>query len=394
VDTWLVIHDRTRPELEASLPEYRHRIVYSPDSWLHRFLSYLIGLSPRRLAESTLGLLSFLLTQRRQRELVRELVRREGIDVVHQPSPVSPRMPSLMFDLGAPVIIGPLNGGMNYPVAFRGQESAFSHAAVWAARGLSDLVNRFLPGKRYAAAILVANQRTREALPRGLEGNVVELVENAVDLETWLTKSNPHPVGPVRTQFLFLGRLVYWKRLDIALHALTKVPEATLLVIGDGEMRDTWQQLSRKLKIEDRVSFLGWQPHEQCAHYVAQSGALILPSVYECGGAVVLEAMASGRPVIATRWGGPADYLNESCGILVDPDGDAGMVEHFAQAMVLLSSDPELADRMGAAGQLRVQEHFTWRLKIDRIEEIYLEAMESSVDRRPAIDVLSRSSAR
>jgi glycosyltransferase involved in cell wall biosynthesis len=379
VDAWLVVHDRTRPELEASLPEYRDRIVYSPDSPLHRFLSYLIDLWPRRLSESTLGLISFLVTQRHQREVIRDLVRRERIDVVHQPSPVSPRRPSLMYGLGAPVVIGPLNGGMNYPMAFRGQESAFSHAGVWAARGLSDLVNRLLPGKRRAATILVANQRTREALPSGLGGNVVELVENAVDLETWLAKPSSRSFEQIRSQFLFLGRLVDWKRLDIALYALAMVPQATLVVIGDGEMRENWERLARELKIDDRVSFLGWQPHERCAQFLSQSGALILPSVYECGGAVVLEAMASGRAVIATRWGGPADYLDENCGILVNPEGNAAMVARFAEAMVLLASHPETADRMGAAGQLRVQQHFSWRLKIDKIEKIYREAMGSSM---------------
>lgn len=379
VEAWLVVHDRTRPELEELLPEFQSRIVYAPDSWLHRVLSSFVWLLPRRVAEFTLVLTSLLLTQRRQRNLIRELVQREGIDVVHQPTPVSPRMPSLMFDMGTPVVIGPLNGGMNYPAALRSQESAFSRAAVRIARRLSDLVNRLLPGKLHAAIVLVANQRTRDALPEGLVGKVVELAENAVDLEAWLPRARSLAVQQLRTQFLFLGRLVDWKRLDIALYALQRVPQATLLVVGDGEMRETWEKLCRELQIEERVSFLGWQPHDQCSHYVAQSCALILPSVYECGGAVVLEAMASGRPVIATRWGGPADYLNENCGILIDPDGNQAMIDHFAGAMTLLASHPEIADQMGAAGQLRVQEHFTWRGKIDRIEEIYAEAVQGSL---------------
>ena len=49
--------------------------------------------------------------------------------------------------------------------------------------------------------------------------------------------------------------------------------------------------------------------------------ALVLPSLYECGGAVVLEAMAMGLPVIATKWGGPTDYLDEKTGILIEPTG-------------------------------------------------------------------------
>jgi glycosyltransferase involved in cell wall biosynthesis len=376
VDAWLVVHDRTRPELEASLPEYRDRILYTPDLWLHRVMSQVMTVLPRRIAESSIGLLSVLLTQYHQRRVIRELVWREGIDVVHQPTPVSPRMPSMMFNLGAPVVIGPLNGGMHYPAAFRGQESKASHLAVAIARSLSNIANRLLPGKPQAAMVLVANQRTRESLPTGLKGQVIELVENAVDLDTWLPETMP--LERVPGQFLFIGRLVDWKRVDIALHALARAEQASLLVVGDGEMRAAWEQLSRDLKLGDRVSFVGWKPHDECARLLAQSAGLILPSVYECGGAVVLEAMASARPVIATGWGGPMEYLDERCGILVAPESTTGMVERFAAGMALLATQPEVGDRMGAAGQARVQEHFSWVRKIDRIEEIYSAAVIAS----------------
>ncbi len=377
VDAWLVVHDRTRPELEASLPEYRDRILYTPDLWLHRLISHVMTIMPRRIAESSIGLLSVLLTQYHQRRVIRKLIWREGIDVVHQPTPVSPRMPSMMFNLGAPVVIGPLNGGMDYPAAFRGQESTVSHIAVGIARSLSDIVNRLLPGKPKAAMILVANARTRASLPNGLEGRVIELVENAVDLDTWLPEASP-ALKRVPGQFLFIGRLIDWKRVDIALQALARVEKASLLIVGDGEMRANWEQLSRDLKIEDRVSFVGWQPHDECARLLAQSAGLILPSVYECGGAVVLEAMASARPVIATGWGGPVEYLDASCGILVAPESTSAMIDSFAAGMDLLASQPDLGDRMGAAGQLRVQEHFSWVRKIDRIEEIYSAAAVAS----------------
>jgi glycosyltransferase involved in cell wall biosynthesis len=281
-----------------------------------------------------------------------------------------------MYGLGIPVVIGPLNGGMDYPVAFRGHESALSHFAIAAARSMSDTVNSLLPGKLRATTLLVANPRTHEALPARVRGRVVELVENAVDLEIWQPKPERLHIQPVPTQFVFLGRLVSWKRLDIALHALTRLPQASLVVIGGGAQELRWQQLTRDLKIEERVQFLGWLPQEECAPYLAQSAALVLPSVYECGGAVVLEAMASARPVIATRWGGPSDYLDESCGVLVSPDSYETMVQRFADAMELISNHPEIGARMGAAGLLRVQQRFSWPQKIEAIQEIYRQALE------------------
>ena len=121
-----------------------------------------------------------------------------------------------------------------------------------------------------------------------------------------------------------------------------------------------------------------------CAGLLAESVALLLPSVYECGGAVVLEAMASGRPVIATRWGGPADYLDAGCGFLIEPSSESAMVAAFASSMRALIADPEKSRTMGRAGRERVVEHFNWLRKIDLIETIYRQAVDGSTIAAPA----------
>src|SRR5215813_5237924 len=119
IEAWLVVHARTRAELEAAFPGDRDRLRFIPDAWFHKLLSRLSGFLPRRIAEASLGLFSQLTTQYLARKIVRELIAGESIDIVHQPIPVSPRFPSLMTDLGVPVVIGPMNGGMEYPAAFR-----------------------------------------------------------------------------------------------------------------------------------------------------------------------------------------------------------------------------------------------------------------------------------
>ena len=80
--------------------------------------------------------------------------------------------------------------------------------------------------------------------------------------------------------------------------------------------------------------------------------------------------------MIATRWGGPADYIDQTCGILVDPSSEQAMIASFAQAMQLLVDQPDLAAAMGKAGRVRVLEQFNWLRKIDQIEEIYREAIQ------------------
>ena len=115
---WLVAHARTRDEISDLFPG-ETRIRYVEDSLLHIALWRIGKHLPTQIAYVTTGFLSRLLLQRAQLQIVRSLVASDGIDVVHQPTPVSPREPSIIFDVGAPVVIGPMNGGMDYPPAFR-----------------------------------------------------------------------------------------------------------------------------------------------------------------------------------------------------------------------------------------------------------------------------------
>jgi len=90
---------------------------------------------------------------------------------------------------------------------------------------------------------------------------------------------------------------------------------------------------------------------------------------------VILEAMATGLPVIATKWGGPMDYLDESCGILVSPESREAFIHELAAAMLKLASSFTLREKMGRAGQRRVLSHFNWQKKTDVMLKIYTETV-------------------
>lgn len=374
IEAWLLVHSRTREELLSTFPGDHDRILFVEDAWFHKLLFHLSFLLPRRVSESTIGLLSQLITQSLARRIVRKLVAGQAIDLVHQPIPVSPRFPSLITGVGAPVIIGPMNGGMEYPAAFRDGESAFTRFLVWAGRHAANFVNLLLPGKRHARMLLVANQRTRESLPGCVRGEVIELSENGVDLDLWRGCTEPPQTrakAKEQLKFVFIGRLVDWKRVDIAIKALVDVPGAVLEIIGDGAMKRPWTELSETVGVGSRVTFSGWLSQPQCAASLRSARALVLPSIYESGGAVVLEAMASGIPVITTNWGGPADYVDANTGILIEPSDPGTMIRAFAHAMQLLAEDDALAARMGRAAREKVAENFDWEKKIDSVTAIY-----------------------
>jgi glycosyltransferase involved in cell wall biosynthesis len=85
--------------------------------------------------------------------------------------------------------------------------------------------------------------------------------------------------------------------------------------------------------------------------------------------------MASGKPVVATAWGGPLDYLDESCGILVPPDSREALIAGLADGLSRLAADPELRARLGRAGRERVERDFNWEDKIDDMIAIYRRAI-------------------
>jgi glycosyltransferase involved in cell wall biosynthesis len=374
-DVCLVVHARTRAELQSLFPHDHDRMFFVEDLLLQKIFFRLGTFLPRRISESTFGLATQLLTQLQQRSLIRRLVRDRGIDVIHQPIPVAPRFPSLLYRLGAPVIIGPMNGGMDYPPGFNAAESLFSRIFVTIARSFSNVVNAILPGKKQAAIVLVANERTRKVLPSGLRGHIVQLPEIGVDLAEWKLSTGRSPTRP--PTFVFMGRLVDWKALDIAIRALATTPAAHIDVIGDGPMLAPWKLLAANLGVADRVDFIGWQSQAECARRVDDAVALILPSIYECGGAVVIEAMAMAKPVIATRWGGPADSLDATCGILVEPESPEALVAGFAAAMQRLIDSPKLCDQLGAAGRNKLLQAYDWDKKVDIMTALYASLLPS-----------------
>ncbi|MGC4030436.1 MAG: glycosyltransferase family 4 protein [Tepidisphaeraceae bacterium] len=280
--------------------------------------------------------------------------------------------------MSAPVVIGPLNGDINYPAAFSHMESLSVRLSVWFGRTLSKIANKLIPGKLHAKVILVSNTRTANALPAGITGKVVHLVANAVDLKTW-------EVPPERAQkelnapprFCFLGRLVDFKMIDLLLKAFAPIArefDAKLDIIGEGDQRPKLEAQAKQLGIAANVNFAGWMKYKEAAPIMAKSDAMVFPSLRECGGAVVMEAMAVGLPVIAADWGGPADYVGtdaDGAGMLVKPDTRESFIAGLTAGMRKLAESPELRKQMSDSARQRAVDHFQWESRVDALLDVY-----------------------
>jgi glycosyltransferase involved in cell wall biosynthesis len=243
-------------------------------------------------------------------------------------------------------------------------------------RLMSNIVNVLIPGKLLAATLVVANQRTREALPKWRFGQVVELVENGV----FTVKDKPEPtVNKEMVNVIFAGRLVDWKAVDILIDAVSLCKSRLMLtIVGGGSERAflenyAQKQLGTRPNIEYR--FVGMAAFEEMNQHYDQADIFVLPSLYECGGAVVLEAMSRGLPVIATDWGGPSDYITDGSGYLVAPKSRDYMVTEFARIIDDLARSPAKRQEIGVAAIARVKAQFMWDVKIKQMLEIYQKAI-------------------
>lgn len=172
----------------------------------------------------------------------------------------------------------------------------------------------------------------------------------------------------------FTGRIVGRKGLDILIHAFTKNSELTLssrlLIVGTGQDEQRVKEMVSDLGIGDKVRFLGHS--SEVARYYQTSDIFVLPSYAEGMPNSLLEAMACGLPVIASRIGGVVDVVEDGkSGILFEP----GDVSGLASAMIRLLQDDELRQRLGLEARKRIVENFS----IDRIAEEYIELYEEII---------------
>ena len=142
------------------------------------------------------------------------------------------------------------------------------------------------------------------------------------------------------------------------------------VIAGDGSLRDYHQNLVAELGIQNNVIFPGIISQSEKPFYFAMSDVCVVPSLQEAFGLVVSEAMACGKPVIASQVGGIPDQVSDSkTGFLVQPRD----TKAIAERIIWLADNPDEARRMGSAGRRIVESKFDLRERIDAIIHVYKE---------------------
>lgn len=172
--------------------------------------------------------------------------------------------------------------------------------------------------------------------------------------------------------FLFAGRMVPYKGVDVLLRALVDSPMSRVVLIGSGKMLEEWKALSQKLGVHSRAHFVGGvASDDEFAAYIHASRALILPSINEAEafGLVLLEAMSCTKPVITTNLNSGVRFVNKAgeTGLMV-PVMDA---PRLAEAMEKLKSDDVLHARLAQNAKAHFLEHFLIGTCAEKYEAVY-----------------------
>jgi glycogen(starch) synthase len=222
---------------------------------------------------------------------------------------------------------------------------------------------------RRADAVVTLADRTRLLLARdGVPTARLHLVPSGFEPDLFESEqADAFPDVP-QPRVGYLGRLARQKRPDLLLHAFARMAQpAHLVVVGDGPDAARVRRLAARSPARDRIVRRGFVPHAQVPAVLASLDVLVLPSAYEELGSVLIEAMAAGLPVVATRVGGiPEVVADGETGLLVPP-GDAPAL---AAAVDRLLADPALAKRLGASARSRAAA-WSWPELAGRVAAIY-----------------------
>jgi len=256
---------------------------------------------------------------------------------------------------------------------------------------VSNIENR--GGQMADRVITVSYAMQDELIQAGFPAEKIRVCYNGVDPKKYSPDQvSQKRIDAIRQRYgldnedmmiLFVGRLVWIKGVDKLIrampHVLQKVPNAKLVIVGLGDMRDYLEGLVRNLHLEDVVKFrFEFIPEEERIAHYASCDVAVYPSLYEPFGIVTLEAMSMEKPVVVGAAGtsGMREIVSitgsDKCGFHINPNDPTDI----AWGIVSAIKDPAKRVQFGRNGRKRVLEHFTWDAAAKSTIKSYSELLE------------------
>ncbi len=228
-----------------------------------------------------------------------------------------------------------------------------------------------------ATRIIVVSQALRRGFPWLRSNHRLSIVYNAIDLEDFDSSSTSSIRKELKIKgdemlIASIGRIEEKKGHGILISAMKDIKDARLIMIGRGEADyiNRLKALSESYGVSDRVFFMGYR--EDIPSILKEIDILVVTSFTEGFSRAILEAMAAGKPVIATDVGGNREAVVDGVTGYIVPPGDSDALVSRIRDLI---KDPEKRERMGRAGRDRVEQEFTMEKNVKKVERLYRELL-------------------
>lgn len=228
---------------------------------------------------------------------------------------------------------------------------------------------------RNSDAVIALTEDMKKEMQKICNKDII-VIPNGINLENFerLSRENIRRKLEITNEqkiVIFAGTLRPIKGVKYLIQAMNlirqKNTKASLMLIGDGEERQSLEELVKESNLGDCVTFVGQVPNEEVLEYMAASDVFVLPSLSEGFPLVILEAMASGLPIVATKVGGLPEIIKEGDnGFLVEPKDSI----EIAEKVLLLLQGKELRQRIAKNNRQRAKD-YTWAKVVDSVEQVY-----------------------
>lgn len=317
--------------------------------------------------------------QKKAYQLALKLHEQENFDIVHQITLAGFREPGYLWKLPIPYIWGPIGGFTQTP--WKLIPGCGLHGAIYfTAR---NIINAFQKRFSYAGrqvaqqahTILVSDKRGLCDVKRHWDKTAELILEVSTNNSLSASHISLRPKNE-SLKICWVGHLIALKSLELLLFAIHKCrnKDIVLEVLGDGDMAGKWKKLAHSLNIANRVNFKGRVSHDEVMKVMRQCHVFCHTSIKEGGtGTVILEALQNGLPTIILNHGGAAHVVDNSCGIKIPIENRTQISNDIAEQLEILATDESWRQEL-AKGALARASSFTWKSKMESINEIYKRA--------------------
>ena len=313
----------------------------------------------------------------------KRIIRENDIDIVHHIRPAFLEKFSLCWRLPLPFVYGPVSLPMIHTLppgtAMPGETNKVGPLEKLKNK-LIDKLN-FTIGKKLwdnmmetAASVPVSVPPTRDYLPKSCQSKS-PIIPLGVDPKEFSPQEDETPSTDA-PEIFYAGHLVAAKGVDYLMQAMEKVhkkiPNARLVFAGDGFEGPRLRAMAKDLQIERCVEFLGPVPFTEMPDLFRRCSIFCLPTLAEAFGLSLLQAMATGKPIVASAVGGIPYFVEDGKSGHLVPSCDA---DALADALIDLLSHPEKMKQMGQHNRRLIEQRYSWDPIIEQIETLYKDVL-------------------